>query len=272
MLDARGTKEVASAQIILDTSGVNLIILTGPDQISDGQYRLDDNRAEHILKILKLRVGDRLEIGILNGRVGTALIESVDDSVVCLSDLRFISQSAPDPGIDIVCALPRPQILKRVLFNSAMLGVRHMHLIRANRVEKSYFQSPVLHESRIKALLIEGLSQGKRTRLPTVQIHERFRPFFEDFLDSIDQEGEETAKRLLPDLTGSRSLADISLKPNENVIVAIGPEGGWVPFEIELMESRGFEKFILGSSVLRVDSALTASISQLELIHMMQNR
>jgi len=251
---------------------VNLIILTESDQTSDGEYRLADNRAEHILKILKLQAGDRLEIGILNGEAGTALLYSVDEGIVCLGDLRFVPQSTQAPGIDIVCALPRPQILKRVLFNSAMMGVRQLHLIRANRVEKSYFQSPLLEEARIKAHLIEGLSQGKRTRLPQIQIHERFRPFFEDHLDSIVLEGEGKARRLLPDFTGNRSLAEISLKPNENVIVAIGPEGGWVPFEIELMESLGFEKFILGSSVLRVDTALSAAISQLDLIRMMQNR
>lgn len=251
---------------------MNLIILTEADQVRDGEYQLMDGRAEHILKVLRLEPGERLEIGILDGPVGTASIGSVDDSAVCLTDLQLVPRGTSDSHLDIICALPRPQILKRVLFNSAMMGVRQLHLIRANRVEKSYFQSPILHDRKIEALLIEGLSQGKRTQLPRVQIHERFRPFFEDLLDSLDQEGEGKSRRLLPDRDVDRSLSELSLKHQENVIMAIGPEGGWVPFEIELMQNIGFEKFSLGSSVLRVDSALVATISQLELIRMMRNR
>ena len=89
------------------------------------------------------------------------------------------------PEIDLVCALPRPQTLKKVLITSAMMGVRSLHLIRANRVEKSYFQSPLIQAENRLPYLVEGLAQGKLTRLPQVEVHDRFRAFFEDDLPRL---------------------------------------------------------------------------------------
>jgi RsmE family RNA methyltransferase len=54
----------------------------------------------------------------------------------------------------------------------------------------------------------------------------------------------------------------------EPLLFAIGPEGGWVLFEIELMEGLGFKRFSLGRWTLRVEHAVTAVLSQLELLRM----
>ena len=48
-------------------------------------------------------------------------------------------------------------------------------------------------------------------------------------------------------------------------MVAIGPEGGWIPFELDLLEARGFVPFSLGSRILRVDVAVPYILAQLQL-------
>ena len=49
-------------------------------------------------------------------------------------------------------------------------------------------------------------------------------------------------------------------------MLAIGPESGWNEYEINFMEVIGFKKFKLSENILRVETAVTASLAQIELL------
>ncbi|MBD3403959.1 RsmE family RNA methyltransferase [candidate division GN15 bacterium] len=247
---------------------MNLIILTEDDEIGEGRYRLTDHRAEHIRKILKLGFEDHLQVGLLNGPHGRAFIQKIDDSEVVLECERLWLEGHPIPEITLVCALPRPQILRKVLFVSAMMGVHALHLIRANRVEKSFFESKLLEAEQYRPHLIEGLSQGKRTQLPKVAVHDRFKVFFEDTWPTIERAGNGHLLKLLADPDTDRGLHSYPTTDAYRIAIAVGPEGGWVPFELDLMHRAGFESFTLGKWMLRVEYAVTAALSQLELLRL----
>lgn len=250
---------------------MNLIILTDSDASGDDRYKLTDHRAEHIRNVLKLVPGDHIEVGLLNGPQGTGLVESVSSDAITIRTEQLEMIAEPVPIIDLICALPRPQTLKKVLVTSAMMGVRRLYLVRANRVEKSYFQSPLLQSQNYERHLIEGLSQGKLTRMPEVSIHDRFRRFFEDNLREDYSDDSDSLCQLLPDPECETSLAGVYPRDadlSSSVLLAIGPEGGWVPFEVELMERIGFQRFKLGRWVLRVETAVAAALAQIELLRM----
>ena len=46
-------------------------------------------------------------------------------------------------------------------------------------------------------------------------------------------------------------------------VLAIGPEGGFIPYEVEKLEEAGFDRIHLGSRILRVETAVTAIVSKL---------
>jgi RsmE family RNA methyltransferase len=244
---------------------MNLIILFENDRIDNGMFCLSDNRFIHIKDILKKESGEQLIVGMLNGPDGTTIIEQIDEDKIILSEPIWNSEKQEYNQIDLICALPRPQILKKVLFISGMMGIKRLFLIRANRVEKSYFHSPLLKQVNYQRFLIEGMSQGKNTFMPVISIHDKFKPFMVSFNEKY-LEDENTTQKLLPHQDSNRVISDLYDKNSSSHIIAIGPEGGWVPFEIELMESIGFEKFQLSSKTLRVEHALTATLSQIELI------
>jgi RsmE family RNA methyltransferase len=145
-------------------------------------------------------------------------------------------------------------------------------LTRANRVEKSYFQSPLLQAENQLGYLVEGLAQGKLTRLPQVSVHDQFRKFYEDELPLITTDSSLRPQRLVACQETEDSLHNVFDIAAGQVVPAIGPEGGWVPFEIELMKSLGFRPFTLGRWTLRVEHAVTAALSQLELLRMSAGR
>jgi RsmE family RNA methyltransferase len=245
---------------------MNLIILKDNDSLGQNRYRLEDHRAEHVTSVLKLQVGDSFQVGLLNGPKGIATIEEISAKSLTVRVEKLEEIPPPKPVVDLVCALPRPQTVKKVLFISAMMGVRSLYFIRANRVEKSYYQSPLLEPKNYTPHLIEGLSQGKLTRLPEVFIYDRFKVFFENVLPELEKSSNTTPVKLAADPETKISLADVKINESGRLIFAIGPEGGWVPFEIEMMEGAGFQRFTLGRWILRVEHAVTAALSQLELL------
>ena len=244
---------------------MNLIILLESDFIDHDRCRLDDERAEHIRRILRSQTGDTVEIGRINGPTGTGEIEKIDATGIILK-CEFTKNTPPPYPVDIVCALPRPQTLKKVLITAASIGTRRLHLIRANRVEKSYFHSPLLKPENYSRFLIEGLSQGKLTRMPQVTIHHRFKPFFEDTLPTMEEEADTHSLKLLPHPECQSDLREVFQQKTKQILVAIGPEGGWVPFEIELMKEAGFKPYKLGPWILKVETALAAAMGQIELM------
>jgi len=52
------------------------------------------------------------------------------------------------------------------------------------------------------------------------------------------------------------------MAPAEPAVVMIGPEGGFVPFEVQLAESMDAKRVRLGARILSVDTALTTVLAQ----------
>ena len=137
------------------------------------------------------------------------------------------------------------------------MGVKRIVLLGSWRVEKSYWASPHLEAEAMRGELLLGLEQGRDTVLPEVLLRRLFKPFVEDELDAVLPE----PVRLLAHPAGAPSLG--ALDPTgSRAALAIGPEGGWTPYEAEQLRRRGFVPFSLGPRVLRVDAAVPYAVGQ----------
>lgn len=236
---------------------MNLILLQ-PEEVQDCRAVLNDERAKHIRKVLKAEPGKELRIGILNGPLGIGTVESVSAHEVALSCV-FEDEPRPRPSVDLLLAMPRPKVLKRMWAQLAALGVGKILLLRAEKVERYYFDSHVIDPDFYNKLLMEGLQQARCTHLPKVQIEPLFKPYIEDRF------GSEFSNhwKLLADPSGERRIRDFQSLENRRVLLAIGPEGGWTPYEVEMLKTRGFELIRMGDRILRTDTATIGLISVL---------
>ena len=94
-------------------------------------------RFQHICDVLKASVGDTVRIGLLGGDLGEGRIEHIDTNAIRL----HVELDQPPPQrhrFDIVLALPRPKMLRRIFRTVAEFGVANLYLINSARVEKSY--------------------------------------------------------------------------------------------------------------------------------------
>lgn len=231
-------------------------ILLEPGELSDGRARLSDERAVHVRQTLRAEPGHTIRIGVVDGPLGTATIEALDADGVRLR-CAFEASPPPRPLIDLLLALPRPKVLKRLWAPLASLGVGRIILTNAAKVERSYFDTHVLRPDFYRPLLIEGLQQAGDTRVPDVRVCRRFRPLVEDELDGLFPSG----KRVVGDPASARRPSRIGFGRSRRVLLAIGPEGGWTPFEIDLLRDHGFVSVGLGPRPLRTDVACIALLS-----------
>jgi RsmE family RNA methyltransferase len=176
--------------------------------------------------------------------------------------LRVALEHDPPPRspVDLLLALPRPKILRKVLQAAASMGIGRLVLLGSYRVEKSYWSSPLLAPAALEEALRLGLEQGRDTISPQVTLRRFFKPFVEDELEALFA----GSARLLAHPAASARL-DAAPPTAPRAVVAVGPEGGWTRYEAEELERRGFRPFSLGERVLRVDVAVPHVVGQLEL-------
>ncbi|KIH85698.1 16S rRNA (uracil(1498)-N(3))-methyltransferase [Pseudomonas batumici] len=234
---------------------MNLLLLEEADFIAADLVVLRDRRLTHMQEVHRVAVGDSLRVGRIGGLMGSAEVLRLDANE---AELRVSLDRAPPAKLPLtlVLALPRPKMLRRVFQTVATLGVPKVVLVNSYRVEKSFWQTPFLEPEAIREQLILGLEQTRDTVLPEVIIEKRFKPFVEDRLPAI------SAGTLgLVGHPGNYPPCPRGL--DEPVTLAIGPEGGWIPYEIDLLGKAGLQPVQLGERILRVETAVTALLARL---------
>ncbi|MGE8393155.1 16S rRNA (uracil(1498)-N(3))-methyltransferase [Pseudomonas sp. BIGb0427] len=234
---------------------MNLLLLEEADFIAADRVVLADRRFTHMQEIHRVAVGDSLRVGRIGGLMGQAEVLRLEGHEAELK----VSFDQPPPAklpLTLVLALPRPKMLRRVFQTVATMGVPKVILVNSYRVEKSFWQTPFLEPEAIREQLILGLEQTRDTVLPEVIIEKRFKPFVEDRLPAISE-----GTLGLVGHPGQYPPCPRGL--NEPVTLAIGPEGGWIPYEIDLLGKAGLAPVQLGERILRVETAVTALLARL---------
>lgn len=234
---------------------MNLLLLEEADFIAADRVILHDRRLTHMQEVHRAAVGDSLRVGRIGGLMGSAELLRLEPGEAELQ----VSLDQPPPAklpLSLVLALPRPKMLRRVLQTVAAMGVPRLVLVNSYRVEKSFWQTPFLEPEAIREQLILGLEQARDSVLPEVVIEKRFKPFVEDRLPALVE-----GTLGLVGHPGQYPACPRGL--DEPVTLAIGPEGGWIPYEIDLLGKSGLQPVQLGERILRVETAVTALLARL---------
>lgn len=218
---------------------------------------LTGRRREHIQNVQRASIGDRLRVGLVNGKMGHGTLTHCDDDRIDMS--VELNQDPPSAlPITLIVALPRPKMLKRILQTIATMGVKKLIFINSVRVEKSYWQTPILKPESIQEHLTLGLEQARDTVMPEVILEKRFKPFVEDRLPAIVASNQA--------FIAHPGLGDALSKDRDHsdaVVLAVGPEGGFIEYEVEKLQACGFEGIHLGDRILRVETAIPVLLAKL---------
>lgn len=236
---------------------MNIILLEAHEVANAAELRLVDHRALHLRKVLKVKPGDSVRVGVIDGLQGRAEILAVDEqgvTVRCRCD-----EDAPPRGVDtLLLAFARPKVLSRCLEHATALGFGHIVLFRSRRVEKSHLSSHAIEPGAIEERLRRGLEQSRRTARPKVHLVPRFRELIEEQLAALVP-GE---NRFVADADAALEAA-VSRPLASPLSLVIGPEGGLIDHELEQFAAHGFRSVRAGRQPLRVETALAYLSGQL---------
>jgi 16S rRNA (uracil1498-N3)-methyltransferase len=234
---------------------MNLILLFESDFTEAGHVVLTGRRVKHMMEVHKAKPDDTLRVGIVNGLVGTGTVLSIDVAS-CEMEVSCTDKPPKPLPCTLLLAMPRPKVLRRLIECVTVMGVKKIYIMETWRVEKGFWSSPFLAEKVLNEHCVLGLEQACDTIMPEIIIKRRFKPFVEDEVPAIIKNtraivAHPDAENPCPhDVKGPLTLA-------------IGPEGGFIPFEVELLKKQGFEDVHFGKRILRVEQVVPAIMGRL---------
>ena len=231
------------------------IVLLDPRQTEAEFWSISSTRQlEHLQQHLQIQVGDTLKVGIREGQRYLTEIVEISEKAVRLKPLQ--QETVPEKlPVTLIVALPRPKVLRRLIMDSVTLGVEKIILLHSYRVDKSYWQTPFLQQ--LNHYIELGLEQAGDTVAPKIELYKRFKPFVED---------------ILPGLISTDCPAYVAHPYAEQAMpfaiehpctIIIGPEGGFIPYEVDLLIKNGCQAVSLGNRIIRTETVIPYVLGRL---------
>lgn len=220
------------------------------------KWAKNDPRTIHLKKVLQAKDGDRIDFGAMNGYRGKGVVhwgKSGSVKIVLEWKNPYPSDLLP---ITLLLGLSRPQTCRKIIEQAGALGVTELLFFHAQKSEPSYARSSLWDDEWYR-LLVKGAEQAFSCYLPDCAR-----------VGSLD-EALKCAKihstiRIALDLYEAKgSLSETIVPSNSPVLLAIGPERGWSDPERKTLRKYGFTLCHMGQRVLRVETAMVASVGYL---------
>lgn len=231
------------------------IVLLDPRQTESEFWSITSKRQLEHLKIhVDVKVGDTLKVGIKAGKRYLTEVLEISEQAIRVKVLHeeVVPKKLP---VTLILAMPRPKVLRRLIQDSVTLGVEKIILLHSYRVDKSYWQTPFLQQ--LNHFIELGLEQAGDTITPQIEIFKRFKPFVEDVLPTL----------IFPNVpcyvAHPYVESSMPFAIDHNCTIMIGPEGGFIPYEIDLLVKNGCQVFNLGNRIIRTENVIPYVLGRL---------
>jgi len=217
---------------------------------------LPPETAAHVAKVLRARVGDALILFNGDGREFSAEIERIRGSRVSASVGPGAEPNRESTlAVTLVQSVPRGDRMDFIVQKATELGVARIVPTMSQRsVVRLDARQSAAKAAHWRAVVASACEQCGRNRLPSLDEPRAL-------LDYLG-EARGDALRLLLDPDHGATIANWDL--GKGVEIAIGPEGGFAPDELEAFRISGFERVRLGPRILRTETAAIAALTWLQ--------
>lgn len=227
-----------------------------PEQIEGEQFAIYGDDAHHIRRVMRFRPGDQL---IACDGQGTDYIgelkEGAGDKVICRILRRVPSAGEPDLQVTLAQSLPKGDKWEWVLQKGTELGAASFLPFTSRRTVVKWDQAKAeKRRARWKRILKEAAEQSHRGRIPTVFPVTDWNGLLQAItraeLALIAYEG-----------GGEAFTAALSRERVSNLLLIVGPEGGWEEEEILQAREAGAIPVSMGTRILRTETAAIAMLA-----------
>jgi RsmE family RNA methyltransferase len=236
----------------LALQSLNILLLE--EKVSFFDLPINGRQGLHITKVLKLEVGDAMDVGVQNGPKGRALLLEKPKDLLKFSVIWEENAKTDCYPVNLLVGLSRPQTCRKILEQATSMGVAEIHFFGCEKSEQSYINSRLWTTDEWERKIIKGAEQAFSTYIPRCKI-------WESFNDCLSEQEIDSKCMALDNYESKKILSSIEYNKLNNLTLAVGPERGWSNSERNLLRQKGYELFSIGPRVLRQETAVVASLS-----------
>lgn len=206
-------------------------------------FSFDKEESRHIIKVLRKKDSDILHVTNGLGLLFETEITLASDNK-CIVEVRAIKKT-PEPKFRLHLAVAPTKMNDRFewfLEKATEIGIQEITPVFCDRSERK-----VINPERFEKIILSAMKQSNETYLPKLNEAISFKEFIKQKKEGLQliAHCEETDKKSLKEI----------LKPNEDIIILIGPEGDFSDKEITLALENNFQPVTLGNTRLRTETA-----------------
>jgi len=231
---------------------------------------LSDETTHHLEHVLRMGEGDRIELrdgagnacqGVLEGREGGAVR-------IRLGEKRHIGNESP-LHLTLALAFARSDRMELVIRQATEIGVHRLIAFRTQRSQYALSDAQAEKKrQRWEKIAREALCQCGRVKLPEIHLLSGMPEFVSNVMKSREDEPDSGLRIVAWEEERSQSLVGLwrSFTECGEVLLVVGPEGGWSQGEIQQLKGAGFHSVHLGTRTLRFETAALALVTSAQLL------
>ena len=225
------------------------------------EIELPENAANHLARVLRLEVGDTSVLFNGDGHDYPARLIEVGKRMVRVEvGTGIVINNESALRLLLLQGVARGEKMDLILQKATELGVASLHPLYSQRSEVRLDGARA--DKRLahwRGVVVSACEQSGRARVPDVAMPLPLAQALAQLPDG--------GLRLILSPDADASLLRLALDPTQSVFLAVGPEGGWSPQDLEQLVAAGFTGVRLGPRVLRTETAGLAAIAALQVLH-----
>ncbi len=215
------------------------------DEVQGDRAALVGDHAAHLARVLRAEVGQEFDIADGNSvRRGT--VTSVSDVRVefALGEKRTVQ---PAPDVTLALAIFKFDRMEWAIEKCTEIGVTKLLPVIAARTDAHLAKAAVKRRDRWERIAVQASEQSRRVTPPEIGVPVK--------LKELVGTNASPPGIVLSECETSKSLHDALLSRPSELMLAVGPEGGWTGDELEWFRKSGWLSVTLGNTVLRAETA-----------------
>ena len=231
------------------------------DTWTDATAKLTGDQALHLARVLRAEPGQIFDV-LAGGFLRRSEVTSVSEQEVVFSLGEELETDAALP-VHLLLAIIKFDHYEWGLEKVTELGAARITPVLARRTEKHLALASTKRAERWRRIVREAAQQSRRSDLPAIDEPQSLKAALaavtaphKVLLAETEQDN-----TLASALRRFRAPDGLGAEPHRELALAIGPEGGWTPEELDLFLAQGWEAVTLGPRVLRAETAALAGLA-----------
>jgi 16S rRNA (uracil1498-N3)-methyltransferase len=227
------------------------------DEVSGNRAALVGEHADHLVRVLRAQVGQEFDI-VTPGSVRRGQLTSLTPGRVEF-ELGEPVSCPPSAEITLALSIFKFDRMEWAIEKCAELGVYRIIPLIARRTDSHLAAASMKRLERWQRIARQASEQSRRAKLPEIARSGKLSEIvnFEAKLRIVLDENEEQSS--LRDVLKNGLQVGEASSAESNVILAVGPEGGWTEEESQVFHHAGWISTSLGPTILRAETAAIAA-------------